>query len=80
MVLWGRVCEARESYRPRAAQLMDMIAKAKKESLPDWTKQDPRTMRQAKIAEDVAGGNMRVVREQVRTARARAQRDAHSAD
>ena len=58
---------------------MDMIAKAKKESLPDWTKQDPRTMRQAKIAEDVAGGNMRVVREQVRTARARAQRDAHSA-
>ena len=59
---------------------MDMIAKAKKESLPDWTKQDPRTMRQAKIAEDVAGGNMRVVREQVRTARARAQRDAHSAD
>ena len=80
MVLWGRVCEARESYLPRAAQLMDMIAKAKKESLPDWTKQDPRTMRQAKIAEDVAGGNMRVVREQVRKARARAQRDAHSAD
>ena len=80
MVLWARVCEARESYLPRAAQLMDMIAKAKKESLPDWTKQDPRTMRQAKIAEDVAGGNMRVVREQVRTARARAQRDAHSAD
>lgn len=49
---------------------MSMISKAKKESLPDWTKQDPRTMRQAKIAEDVAGGNMRVVREQVTTHRA----------
>ena len=52
---------------------MGMISRAKKESLPDWTKQDPRTMRQAKIAEDVAGGNMRVVREQVRPERGRAQ-------
>jgi len=48
------------------AMLLKIRARGKKkEPLPDWTKMDPRTMRQAKIAEEIACGNMRTMREQV---------------
>jgi len=37
----------------------------KRKKMPDWTKEDPRHMREAKCAEEIACGNMRVLRNQI---------------
>jgi len=39
----------------------------KRKKMPDWTKEDPRHMREAKCAEEIACGNMRTLRNQIIT-------------